>query len=221
MQELVPIRQATLNAGEVNAVDARELHEALGVKRQFANWIKEQIANAMLVDGVDYVFNIGVKNPKGGRPPVDYLVSLDAAKQICMMSNCEKGRQIRLYFIEVEKRARQFSALPVPQTQAEWNLMLAQQQVAQEKATAALNARVDTLSSQVRDLTDAYRFTIGGYAKVCGVSPSAGERVTLGKKAAQLSRDLRYDIGKMHHPQYGTLNTYHEDILKRVFGREA
>lgn len=55
------------------------------MRKDFSSWIKDQIVQAMLVDGVDYVFNIGVKNPKGGRPSVDYLISLDAAKQVCMM----------------------------------------------------------------------------------------------------------------------------------------
>ncbi|MRR53307.1 MAG: hypothetical protein EG822_02185 [Deltaproteobacteria bacterium] len=71
----------------VNAVDARELHKALGVKDAFAHWIKEQIVRAMLVDGIDYVVSAEKgKNPKGGRPSKDYLISLDAAKQVCMMS---------------------------------------------------------------------------------------------------------------------------------------
>ncbi|BBA70211.1 antA/AntB antirepressor family protein [Geobacter sulfurreducens] len=81
-----------LNAREVNAVDARELHEALGVKRQFADWIKSQIVQAMLVDGVDYCLtHADVKQTgRGGHNRIDYLISLDAAKQVCMMSNCEK-----------------------------------------------------------------------------------------------------------------------------------
>ena len=49
------------------AVNARELHEFLASKRQFANWIKERIESYEFVENVDYVvFNNFVKNPKGG-----------------------------------------------------------------------------------------------------------------------------------------------------------
>lgn len=52
------------------------------MRKDFSSWIKEQIVKAMLVDGVDYVvIPEKGKNPKGGRPTVDYLISLDAAKQ--------------------------------------------------------------------------------------------------------------------------------------------
>lgn len=55
---------------------------------------------AMLVDGVDYVSHANVKNPKGGRPPVDYLVSLDAAKQLCMMSNWIKDQIVQAMLVD-------------------------------------------------------------------------------------------------------------------------
>lgn len=52
------------------------------MRKDFSSWIKEQIVKAMLVDGVDYVvFPKKGENLKGGRPAIDYLISLDAAKQ--------------------------------------------------------------------------------------------------------------------------------------------
>ena len=50
--------------GRQQAVNARELYEFLGSKRQFANWIKERIESYEFVENVDYVvFNNFVKNP--------------------------------------------------------------------------------------------------------------------------------------------------------------
>jgi anti-repressor protein len=47
-----------------------------------------------------------MENPKGGRPLLEYLLSLDTAKEIAMLENNEKGRWVRRYFIECEKRLR-------------------------------------------------------------------------------------------------------------------
>ncbi|ACH38759.1 AntA/AntB antirepressor domain protein [Citrifermentans bemidjiense Bem] len=100
------IQSIELNDETTPSVDARELHGRLDSKEMFAHWIKDQIRRAMLVDGVDYVIGESPKNPKGGRPTVEYLLSLDAAKNICMMSQSTQGQALRKYFIEVEKRYR-------------------------------------------------------------------------------------------------------------------
>jgi anti-repressor protein len=62
----------------------------------------------MLQEGQDFVV-LAEKglNPNGGRPTAEYYLTLDAAKQICMMSQTIKGLAVRKYFIEVEKRYRQ------------------------------------------------------------------------------------------------------------------
>ena len=89
------------------AVNARELHQKLGNKRQFANWIKQRIEQYAFVENQDYqVFNKFVKNSSGGRSRKEYALSLDMAKELCMIENNEQGRLFRKYFIEVEKAAR-------------------------------------------------------------------------------------------------------------------
>lgn len=107
------------------AVNARELHQKLGSKRMFANWIQDRIAKYGFVENQDFeVFNKIVKNSKGienqdfevsnkfvenskgGRPSKEYALSLDMAKELCMIENNEQGRLFRKYFIEVEKAAR-------------------------------------------------------------------------------------------------------------------
>jgi phage anti-repressor protein len=100
------IQSIELNDETTPSVDARELHGRLDSREMFAHWIKGQIRRAMLVDGVDYVIGESPKNPKGGRPSISYSLSLDAAKNICMMSQSVQGQALRKYFIEVEKRYR-------------------------------------------------------------------------------------------------------------------
>lgn len=90
------------------AVNARELHQFLESKYQFSNWIKERIDKYGFVEGADYeVFKENLKNPQGGRPQVEYALSIDMAKELSMVENNEKGRQARKYFIECEKRYRE------------------------------------------------------------------------------------------------------------------
>ncbi len=103
MNELIRINQKDINGNAVNTVNARELHAFLEVKRQFADWIKDNLE--MFVQGVDFiVFHEKVKNSEG-RPRIEYALTIECGKHIAMMSRTEKGRQARDYFIECERRA--------------------------------------------------------------------------------------------------------------------
>ncbi|EAY29855.1 hypothetical protein [Microscilla marina] len=56
---------------------------------------------------VDYqVFHSDVENPKGGRPAAMICLSIDCAKSFAMLAQTEKGREVRLYFLECEKRLK-------------------------------------------------------------------------------------------------------------------
>ena len=99
------------------AVNARELHQKLGSKYQFANWIQERISKYGFVENQDFeVFKGNLKNSNGGRCRIEYALSLDMAKELCMVENNEAGRKIRKYFIDMENEARklmlQQSAVP-------------------------------------------------------------------------------------------------------------
>lgn len=105
------------NDGLVQTVNARDLHEALGVNYRFNDWIKEQLQD--FKENQDFIIftDKPVKMGKG-RPRRDYALTLDCAKHICMMSRCEKGKQLRQYFIEAEKQFRLgHTAAPQQQTQ--------------------------------------------------------------------------------------------------------
>ena len=99
------------------AVNARELHQKLGNKRKFADWIKQRIEQYGFVENQDFSsFHNIVKREKGASTVVEYALSLDMAKELCMVENNDAGRRIRKYFIDMESEARklmlQQSAVP-------------------------------------------------------------------------------------------------------------
>ena len=92
------------NDGLVQTVNARDLHEALEIGWDFSTWIERQLGD--FKENQDFIiFHKKVEKSKG-RPMKDYALTLDTAKHICMMARCEKGKQLRQYFIEVEKQFR-------------------------------------------------------------------------------------------------------------------
>lgn len=108
MNELIKIEGRPVGTEVVQTVAARELHEYLGVAKDFTSWIKAQLKRSRLIDGRDYisgVFTQKGENPLGGRPMNEYHLTIDAAKHIAMMSGTEKGYEVRDYFIECERRA--------------------------------------------------------------------------------------------------------------------
>lgn len=92
---------------EQPTVSARDLHEALEINTRFNDWFS-RMAEYGFENGVD--FNL-LKNEKvrleGNREVkrdiMDYQISVDMAKQICMIQRSEKGKQYRQYFIDLEK----------------------------------------------------------------------------------------------------------------------
>ena len=106
----LPIAVAVRRVGDddVLSVDARELHAYLNSGQEFAAWIRARIQQYKFVEHADFeVFDKPIKNPKGGRPGKEYMVSLDMAKELAMVEKTVQGRVARRYFIDCEKELRQ------------------------------------------------------------------------------------------------------------------
>lgn len=135
MEEIIKI---TEHNGK-RAVNARELHQFLESKYQFANWIQERITKYGFVKNQDYeVFKENLKNSNGGRPQIEYALSVDMAKELSMVENNEKGRLARKYFIECEKIARECM---VASYQIEDPIKRAERWIEEQKEKKALEAK--------------------------------------------------------------------------------
>ncbi len=101
MEEIIKIKVEN----DQQLVSARDLHKALEVKKRFSAW-KEQNFK-YFEEGTDFTGVPEGTPVKGGNGNVqyldDYAVTLDMAKELCMMSKTAKGKEVRQYFIKVEK----------------------------------------------------------------------------------------------------------------------
>jgi anti-repressor protein len=98
----VIVRQ--IGASTAQAVDARDLHAALGNGDHFATWMRDRIRQFDFTQGSDFV-SYSEKTEKGA-PRTEYAVSLDMAKELAMVERSPKGKEVRQYFIECERRAK-------------------------------------------------------------------------------------------------------------------
>lgn len=100
MNDLINV---TLNENQEPVVSARQLHKSLEVKTRFSQWVEQNFK--ILEEGYDFTSVVGttVVNNGANRKLQDYVLSLDAAKNLAMVSKTDKGKEVRQYFIQVEK----------------------------------------------------------------------------------------------------------------------
>lgn len=111
---LIPVFNGSIQNTQIQLCNARELHQFLESKRQYANWIAERITDYGFIQDEDYII---VHERTNGRPRKEYHITLDMGKELAMVERNEKGRQIRKYFIECERKANsQNSTQIVPLT---------------------------------------------------------------------------------------------------------
>jgi len=99
VNELIKISYETENP----TVSARDLHEGLEIKTEFRKWFS-RMTEYGFSENIDWK-RVSQKCPTlgGEQKIVDYQISVDMAKQICMIQRSEKGRQYRQYFLDLEK----------------------------------------------------------------------------------------------------------------------
>lgn len=104
MNELINV---TLNDNHEPIVSGRQLHEALGVKTAYKDWFP-RMTEYGFTEGEDFnplkieqVRQEGTRKVK--RQIEDHVIKLDMAKEIAMIQRTEKGKEVRQYFIQIEK----------------------------------------------------------------------------------------------------------------------
>jgi anti-repressor protein len=142
MKDLIKIEKSNINGSEVNSVNSREVYEYLNINTPYSMWIQRAIEKYEFAENEDFTINkIVIRN----NFQFDYIVTMDMAKELCMVSNSDKGKETRKYFIEVEKIA---------------NKPMTIEQLLQEnvKVIGQLQTKVITLQNKVEEDKPKVRF---------------------------------------------------------------
>ena len=103
MNELIKVEVKA----DTQVVSARELYKGLEIKRRFSAWVSDNFKD--FIEDVDFTSvrkSTEVKN-NGGiqiRELQDYAITINMAKELCMMSHTELGKEYRKYFLELERK---------------------------------------------------------------------------------------------------------------------
>jgi phage anti-repressor protein len=147
-KQFIPVTSTIINNESIPTVNARELHVFLEVSKDFSSWMKVQSERARLIENQDFVvFTQKGENPQGGRSSIEYHLTIEAGKSIGMMSATDKGFQIRDYFIECERQAKQ-KAIPTGNLALAEVMLLAMKE--QEVRLVQVESSVTELKSNLK-----------------------------------------------------------------------
>lgn len=137
--EIINLLQTTqaFNGGN-QGINARDVHRLLKVGRDYSTWIKARIKQAGFIENQDFVIVENLSSPElasanneqlspMARPQklIDYIVSLDMAKHLCLMEKNEIGRAVRQHFIDAERQLKQVAPTVYKNTLAKTQARLA------------------------------------------------------------------------------------------------
>ena len=127
-------------------VSGRELHEKLEIKTPYTQWF-ERMAEYGFVENEDYIgLSQKCEKPSGGRPSVDHQMTIEMAKQICMIQRTDAGRRYREYFLEIERKWND------PQMVMARSLIYANKQLEILSVQLdAANARIEEVNAQIEE----------------------------------------------------------------------
>lgn len=150
--ELVPVY--VTSTGE-KVVYGSELHAVLGSPSVYREWVKRRLSDVCSTENEDYT-TVEISTVSGGTPKKDHIIKLDTAKEMAMLERNEKGKQVRQYFIKIEKKYKA-SALDTSQLSPELQMFkkifdtVAMQEIQQREQAEKLS-RVEEKVNSIREV---------------------------------------------------------------------
>lgn len=169
---LIPVRE---HEGQ-QVTSGRDIHAFLGLGRDYTTWFKKMTEYGF-TEGQDYLPISGevAREGRGTVTRIDHAVTIDMAKELGMIQRTAKGKEIRQYFIEVEKQAREQApvnpyAAQIPQNYADALRAHAREVEAREA--------MESYAKSLEPKADAYTafmdadgtLSVGSVAKMLGLS---------------------------------------------------
>lgn len=137
--DLVPVYETSI--GE-KVVYGTELHKVLEVKSYYRDWIKNRLNDCEAVENED--FEAAKILAPSGQTKKDHIIKLDTAKEMAMLERNEKGKQVRRYFIQIEKKYKDKAGVEFENLSTELRAVIAVDQRITKEITR-VDARVDKL----------------------------------------------------------------------------
>lgn len=209
MEELIKIQVKN----DRQLVNARDLHKGLEVKRRFSAWWEQNSKSFEENEDFTSVLTSTVVANGARKPIQDYLVTIDMAKELCMMSKTEKGKEVRKYFIQVEK---------------DWNspdMIMHRALEVSNSRIKLLTAKNQSLASKNKDLQDqidrdAENVTFAKAIRYSNHSIKVRELAAiLTQNGFQIGQNQLYQLLRLEHyiSKHGTLPM--GDKIKRGYFR--
>ncbi len=188
-------------------ISGRELHEALGIKTQYSKWFARMCEYGFTENRDFFTVVKNVYREDGRQMPQeqnDHYLTIDMAKELCMIQRSEIGKRCREYFLEVEKKwnspeAVVARALLVANHQLELakqqNKVLTETNISQEKLIEEMKPKVTyhdlvlsagnaiPITTIAKDYGKSGRW-LNSYLHECGVQYKQGEIWLLYQKYA-------------------------------------
>ncbi|WP_103601990.1 antA/AntB antirepressor family protein [Campylobacter concisus] len=227
MNEIITISQTMINNTEVNSVNARDLHEVLESDTKFSDWIKRRLDETDAILNADYIIVSQKRETiteygKKASIITEYILTTDIAKEIAMMERNEKGKQVRRYFIEVEKAYKRdkVAVSQLDYMQIQLNYLKEQDRKIHELENKTDEIHKEQLKAKHninRILNNDNYMTLIAYMNLNGISQKGYHIPSLGKKAKKMSDEQGAFMGAVIDPRYGRINTYSVEILRQIF----
>jgi len=108
---LVSVMESDIGGIVQPVINARELHKWLKNGDRFATWIKNRIKKYDFLENEDFALISEISEIKktgrgGNRRSLEYILTLDMAKELSMVENNQQGKMARRYFIQCERVIR-------------------------------------------------------------------------------------------------------------------
>lgn len=150
-------------------VIGRDLHAFLGVETAYKDWFPRMCEYGFAEDSDYSSFLSHRSDGLPGKPRTDHQLTVDMAKELCMLQRTERGKQCRQYFLELERqwntpesvmsRALRMANAKMEQLAADNSRLAVQVQINQPKADY-FDALVDrNLLTNFRDTAKAFCLT--------------------------------------------------------------
>lgn len=164
--DLVPVYETS--TGE-KVVYGSELHEVLGAPSVYREWSKRRLTDIDAEEDADFT-TVEIPTVSGGAPKKDHIIKLDIAKEMAMLERNEKGKQVRRYFIQVEKKYKSASLATQelsPQLQVMINLEIEQKRQAEK--LEHVEERIESIREVVAIDTTSWREDTGRILRKIGM----------------------------------------------------